>query len=154
MKVSVTSRKKMESRLKEGALSGVAVVSFYDPPTEGRVWESPIDYRGKCDRVIQIPLWDLDPAALSAKGLTVDTYFPEADAVAEFIYRAKEEGLSLLCQCEYGQSRSAGCAAAVLEHFARRGITVFADYRYYPNQLVYHKVKDALDRRRALKGEL
>jgi hypothetical protein len=96
--------------------------------------------------VIQIPLWDLDPAALGTKGLTVDAYFPEADEVAAFIYQAKAEELSLICQCEYGQSRSAGCAAAVLEHFAGRGIRIFADYRYYPNQLVYHKVKDALDR--------
>ena len=149
MKVSIYSRQRMEERLKEGALLTVAVVSFYDPPAEGRTWEEPVDYTGKCDRVMQIPLWDLDPAALGAKGLTVDTYFPEADAIADFIYKARAEGLSLICQCEYGQSRSAGCAAAVLEHFARRGIRIFADYRYYPNQLVYHKVKDALDRRRA-----
>ena len=40
----------------------------------------------------------------------------------------------------------AGCAAAILEHFAGRGIDVFVDYRYYPNQLVYHKVFDALEK--------
>ena len=148
MKVSIYSRERMEARLAEGTLEGTAVVSFYDPPAEGRTWEEPLDYRGKCDRVIQISLWDLDPSALGTKGLTVDAYFPEADEVADFIYRAREEGLSLICQCEYGQSRSAGCAAAVLEHFAGRGIRIFADYRYYPNQLVYHKVKDALDRYR------
>ena len=45
---------------------------------------------------------------------------------------------------DYGQSRSAGCAAAILEHFYRRGIDIFADYKYYPNQVVYHKIFDAL----------
>ena len=96
--------------------------------------------------MMQIALHDLDPVALPDVGLTMESYFPEADALAAFIYRAREEGREILCQCEYGQSRSAGCAAAILEHFGRRGIDVFADYRYYPNQLVYHKVFDALGR--------
>lgn len=99
---------------------------------------------GKCDRVMQIELHDLDPEALADFDLTEEIYFPEADELAEFICKAKEEGLDIICQCEYGQSRSAGCAAAILQHFEGRGIDVFADYRYYPNQLVYHKVFDAL----------
>ncbi|MEY8508840.1 hypothetical protein AALA78_11480 [Lachnospiraceae bacterium 42-17] len=47
--------------------------------------------------------------------------------------------------CEYGQSRSAACASAILEHFYHNGISVFSDYRYYPNQMVFHKVFDALN---------
>ena len=93
---------------------------------------------------MQIALHDLDPEALADFGLSEETYFPEADALAEFIYKAKEDGLDIICQCEYGQSRSAGCAAAILQHFSKNGIDVFTDYRYYPNQLVYHKVFDAL----------
>lgn len=31
------------------------------------------------------------------------------------------------------------------EHFYGDGIEIFADYRYYPNQLVYNKLKAALD---------
>ena len=53
--------------------------------------------------------------------------------------------MDIICQCEYGQSRSAGCAAAIREHFYSDGIKIFADYRYYPNQLVYNKVFDALE---------
>ena len=78
--------------------------------------------------------------------LTADTYFPEAQALAEFIICAERDGLDILCQCEYGQSRSAACAAAIKEYFFGNGITVFADYRYYPNQLVFNKVYDALRR--------
>ena len=65
--------------------------------------------------------------------------------LAEFIRQAHDDGLDIICQCEYGQSRSAACAAAILEHYCKNGISVFADYRYYPNQLVYNKIKNALD---------
>ena len=41
--------------------------------------------------------------------------------------------------------RTAGCAAAILEHFYRRGIDIFANSKYYPNQVIYHKVFDALE---------
>lgn len=105
-----------------------------------------IDFTGKSERVMRIGIHDLDPEALSDFALSVDSYFPEADALAEFIYKAREDGLDIICQCEYGQSRSAGCAAAILQHFSKNGIDVFTDYRYYPNQLVYHKVFDALEK--------
>lgn len=56
----------------------------------------------------------------------------------------KKNGKDIICQCEYGESRSSGCAAAIHEYFYKNGIDVFADYRYYPNQMVYHKVYDGL----------
>ena len=87
---------------------------------------------------------DIDIEILGDYGLTYDTYFPEADELAKFIYKAKQYGCDIICQCEYGQSRSAACAAAILEQFYKTGVSVFADYRYYPNQVVYHKVFDAL----------
>lgn len=77
-------------------------------------------------------------------GLNYETYFPEAEELAKFIINVKKDGLNIICQCEYGESRSSGCAAAILEYFYKTGISVFADYKYYPNQVVYHKVYDAL----------
>ena len=147
MKITICSRNDMEKLLSQGKIENTAIISFHDPVGRGRRSPQdyePIDFTGKCDRVMQIALPDLDPEALSDFGLSVETYFPEADALAEFIYKAKEDGLNIICQCEYGQSRSAGCAAAILQHFSKNGIDVFTDYRYYPNQLVYHKVFDAL----------
>ena len=149
MKVNIYSRKKMEALLSKGNLENTAIISFHDPVGRGRRCPQdyePIDFTGKCDRVMQIALHDLDPEALADFDLTEETYFPEADELAKFIYKAKEDGLDIICQCEYGQSRSAGCAAAILQHFSKNGIDVFTDYRYYPNQLVYHKVFDALTR--------
>jgi hypothetical protein len=88
---------------------------------------------------------DLDLDYLPKKGYTYDNFFPEAPELADFINKTFLAGMDIICQCEYGQSRSAGCAAAILEHFYRRGIDIFADYKYYPNQVVYHKVFDALE---------
>jgi hypothetical protein len=147
MTVKIYSRKVMEALLSKENLENTAIISFHDPVGRGRRYledYQPIDFTGKCDCVMQIALHDLDPEALADFDLTEDTYFPEADELAEFIYKAKEDGLDIICQCEYGQSRSAGCAAAILQHFSKNGIDVFTDYRYYPNQLVYHKIFDAL----------
>ena len=147
MTITIYSRNEIEKVLSNDNLENTAIISFHDPVGRGRHAVDdyePIDFTGKCDRVMQIALHDLDPEALSDFDLTVETYFPEADELAEFIYKAKEDGLDIICQCEYGQSRSAGCAAAILQHFSKNGIDVFTDYRYYPNQLVYHKVFDAL----------
>lgn len=153
MTVKIYSRKAMEALLSKVNLENTAIISFHDPIGRGRRQlenYQPIDFTGKCERVMQIALHDLDPEALADFGLSVETYFPEADNLAAFIYKAKEDGFDIICQCEYGQSRSAGCAAAILQQFSKSGIDVFADYRYYPNQLVYHKVFDALEK---YKGE-
>lgn len=91
---------------------------------------------------------DLDLDVLRSKGYTYDTYFPEVDDIAAFIYHAYDSGMNIICQCEYGQSRSAGCAAAILEHFYGSGISVFSNYNYYPNQVVYHKIYDALEKQK------
>lgn len=147
MQVAIYSREAMEALLETGVLENTAVISFYDPPTKVKpAGDTPVDYTGKCDRVFPVAIHDLDRSALADYGLTYETWFPEADALARFIHQAVADGLDMVCQCEYGQSRSAACAAAILEHFERTGISVFADERYYPNQAVYHKVFDALEK--------
>lgn len=146
MRVEIYSRESIEKLLIGDFPENVAVISFYNPvnPRTGEK-DDPVDYSCKTNRVFPIAIHDIDLEILSKYGLTYDTYFPEADDLAEFIYSAYNEGLDIICQCEYGQSRSAACAAAILEHFYHNGISIFADYRYYPNQMVFHKVFDALN---------
>ncbi len=145
MKVSIYSRKAIETLLQEGIPANTAIISFYDPPTTRTPKDyTPVDFSGIDNPVIQIALHDIDLEILEEYNLTYETYFPDAQAVAAFICRAFGSGMDILCQCEYGQSRSAACAAAIMEHFYGKGISIFADYRYYPNQLVFHKVMDAL----------
>ena len=141
MNVTICSRKAAEELLRTDALSHTAVISFCDPPSTDRPAPTPpLDYTGAAARVFTVAVRDLDLSVLPDVGLTYDTYLLEADALAAFIYQARADGLDILCQCEYGQSRSAACAAAILEHFDSTGISIFADYRYYPNQVVYHKI--------------
>ena len=142
----ILSRSAAEKLLQDGFPRNTFVISFYDPPSKrtGQV-SQPLDYRGMPLDVFYVPLHDIDLEILEEYGLSYDTYFPEAPALAAFIYDAMENGGNIVCQCEYGQSRSAACAAAIREHFYGEGIELFADYRYYPNQLVYNKLKAALD---------
>ena len=153
MKIKIFSRRQIEELLREGFPEKTAVISFYDPETSRFIAEDyrPVDYKEKTDRLFQVPLHDIDLSVLPEYDLTYETYFPEADHVAKFIYSVKEDGYDIICQCEYGESRSSGCAAAILEHFYGTGISIFADYRYYPNQVVYHKILEALE---AYKGKL
>ena len=147
MKVQIYSRKAVEQLLRGKFPRSVAVISFYDPPSKS-TGESfkPVDYKGKVDRVFAVAVHDIDIEILEDYGLTFDTYFPEVDRLAEYIHKAHRDGLDIICQCEYGQSRSAACAAAILEHYYKNGISIFADYRYYPNQLIFNKLKKALER--------
>ena len=114
---------------------GDAVISFYDPGTE------PVTI-GNCGA--EICYVELDDIDSDEPGFDCDSFFPEAGAVAEFIVRTVAEGKRIISQCEYGMSRSAGCAAAILEYYHGSGITVFADDRYCPNKAVFRKLLDAL----------
>ena len=149
MNVFIYSREEIESIISEGKFpDNTAVISFYDPAIKRIDADyTHIDYSGVCDCVFYSELDDLDIDTLKDKGYTYDLYFPVADEIAEFIYRAFNSGMDIICQCEHGQSRSAACAAAIKEHFEKSGIEVFADYRYYPNQMIFNKLRDALSRR-------
>ena len=146
MNVKIYSRKEMEQLLDKSKLENAAVISFYDPPGQFRDKDyKPVDYEGRAERFFMVELYDIDLEILPDYGMSYETYFPEAGALAEYIVRAYKDGLDIICQCEYGESRSSACAAAIRQFFYGDGISVFADYRYYPNQVVYHKVYDALE---------
>ena len=150
MRVSVYSREAIESVIADSLFpENTAVISFYDPAIK-RIDKdySHVDFSGVCDTVFYSELDDLDLDVLKSKGHSYHTYFPEAPDIAAFIYRAYNNGMDIICQCEYGQSRSAGCAAAILEHFYHSGISVFANYDYCPSQVVYHKIFYALEQLR------
>ena len=148
MNVFIYSRDDIEQIISEGKFpKNTAVISFCDTAIKRIDADyTHVDYRGVCDCVFYSELDDLDLDSIKDKGYTYDLYFPEADEIAEFVYNAFNSGMDIICQCEYGQSRSAGCAAAICEHFYHNGIEIFADYKRCPSQVVYHKIYDALKR--------
>lgn len=144
MTIEIHSRESIERLIERGFPEHTAVISFYDPQTGHHEVPLPVDYDGLTDRVFQVPLEDLRIDQLESHGLTYETYFTEAEAMAEFVFAALRDGYDIICQCEDGSTRSAGCAAALREYFVADGAFVFADYRYRPNQMVFHKVYNAL----------
>ena len=80
----------------------------------------------------------------------------QANQIADFVYRYWESRGTLLCQCHYGQSRSAAVAAARKEHFYHNEIVIFADEqeRYCPNVYVFRLTLRALRNREAECGSL
>ena len=153
MKVDIFSRKAAEELIQAGFPEKTAVISFYTPKNGKRSEDVRVSYKEKCDKVFYVGIPDIDFEILEDYGYTYEAYLEKADELAKFVYDSEAEGLDVICQCDYGQSRSAACAAAILQHFEGRGIEVFADYRYYPNQLVYHKVFDALEEYKAGKNQ-
>lgn len=135
--VDIYSRDFIENYiLPKDFFKNTAVISFYDPDryNDEKDSYSLVDYNGKTDNVLYIPLDDFQ------------TELPEVDKIAVFVYSANAKGLQIICQCESGQNRSAGCAAAILEHFSKSGGSIFNDDRYHPDEMVYYAVLDALER--------
>lgn len=149
MNVEIYSREAIEKLIQRDFPKNTAVISFCSPRKKCRAEKARVYFGDVCDRVFNILIPDIDIENLGDYGYTYDTYLAEADELAKFIYKTRAEGRDIICQCDFGESRSAACAAAILQHFEGRGIDIFADYRYYPNQLVYHKVFDSLEKYKA-----
>ena len=131
MKVMVMSASEMCRFIERGIPDNYAIVSFAD--TEDDFLEFP-----KGTDVLKIAFYDVRPHS------TIKEHYahilPEAEQIAKYIYEKRLEGKDIICQCDYGVSRSAGCAAAILQRWGGNGLRVFADYRYTPNQFVFNKV--------------
>lgn len=127
MNVKICSRKEIERLLNHDFPADTAVISFYDSDSAPRV-----DYQEKADSVLYVSLDDFQ------------TELPQAKEIAKFIRTAEAKGLNIICQCESGQSRSAGCAAAILEHYYQTGQSIFDDYRYHPDEMIYYELLNVL----------
>ena len=113
MKVDIYARKAVEELLKNDFPKNTAVISFYDPPNirTGEI-SKPVDYKGKPERLFAAAVHDIDIDILEDYGLTFDTYFPEAESLAEFM----ESGVVDDCESEPEAKASPSqksCSAAI-----------------------------------------
>lgn len=132
MTVSILSRDGINRLINNNELpSNTAIISFSDSEEEFVIFPIGTD-------VLQIAFLDITPFMVEKK--MYDKILPEANIIAKYIHQKIIEGKDIICQCDYGVSRSAGCAAAILQMYGHHGIQIFADYRYSPNQFVYNKV--------------
>lgn len=136
MKVTILSKSELSNLIEKKELtSNSAIVSFADE--EDDFLDFPKD-----NDVLKIVFYDIRPSSTIKEHY--DRLLPEAKDIAKFVNQKILEGKDIICQCDYGISRSAGLAAAILERYAHRGIDVFANYKYTPNQFVYNKVYQEL----------
>lgn len=127
--VKAFSRDNMEWHIRKRRFPhNTDVICFYDP--DG----THIDYSGIAEDVICIPLADFQ------------TDLPQADMIADFVRRIMKKEHNIICQCEKGQSRSAGCAAAIMEYYYKDGQSIFDNEWYSPDEMIYYAVLNALDK--------
>ena len=152
MKISILSRGKIEKLAKNVFPPKTAVISITDFDLDFAELDNKPEY------LLQIAFNDVDNDVFidelgrmpnEAEHHIIETkyhMFTDALAVeiAEFYKDVEDKAEVIICQCEHGQSRSAAVAAAILEYRLKRGITVFADDRYYPNKMVFRKVLEQL----------
>ena len=136
MRVYIYSRSDINRLLERGIDDKVAIISFADSKLDF------IDFPENAN-VIKIAFCDIRPFTTSKS--EYDNVLPEAKEIAAFIIKHRALNHDIVCQCDYGISRSSGCAAAIMEHYFNRGIDVFSDYRFTPNQFVYRRVLDELN---------
>lgn len=138
MKVSILSKSELFKLLEKKELTNKsAVVSFADEEDDFLEFPKGID-------VLKVVFYDVRPSCTVPEHY--DNLLPEAKDIAHFVHTKILEGKDIICQCDYGISRSAGLAAAILQRYAHKGLDVFADYRYTPNQFVFNKVYKALEK--------
>lgn len=124
----------------------IAVISFYDRTfLEDDPYCVPVAYPKDMlvfySQTDDVAYYDV----LEARGYTLESFFADNDDVVKFILSCVDKGIAkLICQCEFGQSRSSGAAAAITEFFNQNGAKIFEDKRYAPNQIIYDKLLNSL----------
>lgn len=137
--VKIYSREEIENQIVDGnKFENCFIISFCDK------LEKPVDFSGILANVIVCKVDDIFYDELADEGYSYDEFFSEAKDIADAIRKAVDKKEKIICQCEHGQSRSAGCAAAILEYYEKSGIKIFSDYKRCPNQVIYNKIYDAL----------
>lgn len=148
MKISIMGREGIEKLARKPFSEKTAVISIIDSDA------FPVEFMHKPEFLLRLAFDDMEPGSgLLDELLREYAGFRneykiiadgQAQAIAEFAKAMHETAGQLICQCEFGQSRSAAVAAAVMEFFSGNGIDIFADDRYSPNKYVFRKVLEKL----------
>lgn len=78
----------------------------------------------------------------------------QAEEIADFVLQNRKKVQRYIVHCEFGQSRSAGVAAAIRTYFEGNDGGIFRSRRYAPNRTCYHYVLNALRKRGKMPGFL
>ena len=70
--------------------------------------------------------------------------YEQANEIADFVKQNYSKVERFIVHCEYGQSRSAGVAAAISKYYEEHDNGIFGNSAYSPNKTCYHYVLKAL----------
>lgn len=133
MNVFICSREELVNRIRYDFPFNTAVISFYDEGSE------PLDMKGRpvaqISKCINDLRWVNDPKKW---------HHSDFMDVARFIHECIRKDYDIICQCEFGVSRSSACAMAIKEYVFHNGIDIFRSYDYYPNQIFFNNIYDCL----------
>ena len=148
MKILIKSRKSIEKLARNPLPENTALISITDHGCDFA------DLEHKPAYLLKLSFDDVDgdvfehnPTADDIAEITSKYHMltdEQARQIAAFYNSVRGNAETLICQCEYGQSRSAAVAAAILEYGSHKGITIFAHEKYCPNKYVFHKIYHAL----------
>lgn len=152
MKIRIKSRKALEKLSVTPFTENVAIISITD------VGDASVDLKFLPQNLLSISFNDIDnDVMIDELGRTptdderifIENKYhmltdEQANQIATFYFSVCDKVDCIICQCEHGQSRSAAVAAAILEYRSRKGVSIFADDRYYPNKVVFRKVLASL----------
>ena len=135
MKIKIYSREALEELSKAPFASNTSIISIRD------TGDIPINLINKPNHILQL---EFDDVSFNEHDKSDYPGFPKAfdyetaKSIVDFVYKYKDETDILICQCEYGESRSSAVAAAILEKFYGSGKVISSDERYCPNLYIYN----------------
>jgi len=135
MKVEISNRENIIETAKVPFPPNTALISIT------AYWYDFADLENKPDYLLQLKFNDVNNEVLE-EAINDE----QAEEIAAFIMTALSKADILICQCDYGASRSAGIAAAVWQFLSDDSAKIFTDKRYAPNKLVLRKVLAALEK--------
>ena len=148
MEITIMSREDIEKLALKSFPAKTAVISITDSDA------LPVEFHKRPEFLLSLAFDDTEPESDLLDELLKD--YPgfrndyriitdqQAEEIANFARVMHRTADQLICQCEFGQSRSAAVAAAITEYFSGDGIEIFADDRYCPNKYVFRKVLEKL----------
>lgn len=156
-KIQIMSRTQIEEFSIKGFQPSTMVISIRDCATETA------DLKSMPKFLLQLAFNDVNgdifldafgnPLSHKEKLSAINKYHPingrQASRLAEFYFEHASKAKIIICQCEYGESRSSAIASAIAEYECHDGLRYFIDDKYCPNKFVFRKIYNVLRRKGA-----
>lgn len=144
MKIQIHSKNSIERLASQPFSENTALISI------GNYGSKPPVLAHKPHALLRLEFADIYPYEIDIDNYGKNLFrlfsLEQAKQIADFVHTQIKITNCLICQCEYGVSRSAAVAAAITEYYKHNGIEVFKNDNYYPNSYVFRTVLKELEK--------